>query len=104
MHAQRTLMYMDSEGDAHTQRGRCAHTEHAHSETWMRTYAGRCTCRRRCTQTRGDRYTHTDRKTGRCVHTEGGTHINIQGESHEYMHVDTEGDTCVCTHMHIGRY
>lgn len=91
---------MDTEGDARTQRGRCAHTEHAHSDTWMHTYAGRCTCRRRCTQTRGDRYTHTDRKTGRCVHTEGGAHINIQGDSHEYARGHRGRYLCVHTHAH----
>lgn len=43
---------------------------------------------------------HTDRKTGRCVHTEGGININIQGDSHECMHVDTGRYLCVNTHAH----
>lgn len=61
MHTQRTLMYMDTEGDAHIQRGKCAHTEHAHRG------------RHRCTHTQGDALAegdaHRHRETDTCTQT-----------------------------------
>lgn len=85
----------------------CTHRACTQRETWMHT----------CREMHMQKEMHTDtRETDTCtqtgrqgdVCTQGGMHINIQGDSHECMHVDTEMrvrahtctlvDTDACSH------